>query len=67
MKEKHLQIGNKEIFEKTLERLGVEKQLDTPIYASFYGLKVIENSLIPKDKAWLISEKGELLQVFNLT
>jgi len=66
MKEQHLEIGDKDTFEKALSKLGVEKKLEAPIYTSFYGLKVIESKLVPKDKAWLIGKQGQLLQVFNL-
>lgn len=70
MKEKHLQIGSKENFEKALIRLGVEKEViptTHPILAtSFYGLNVIENKNIPQNQAWLIDKDGKLLQVFSI-
>lgn len=66
MNETHLQIGSKKNFEKALLKLGVEKKLESPIYTSFYGLNIIENTNVPQDKAWLIDKDGRLLEVFDL-
>lgn len=69
-KEKHLQVGDLDFFTESMTQLGVEKRKvppQNPMTDVLYGLPIVVNKNIPKDRAWLIDENGKLLQVFTLS
>lgn len=69
MREKHLQIGSKKVFDEYLLKIGVKTESGNNsegLIGKMYGLKVVEKSFIPTHLAHLVDKDGQLLQVFNL-
>jgi len=66
MQEEHIKIGSKDFFMKWLEANDVEKKEPATVLGSLYGMKVIENQYIPKDRAVMVDRNGQVLQVINL-
>lgn len=58
------------LFDNALKRIGVidkgQSSEQYPILGFGSGLKCQISSIVPKEKAWLVSGDGKLLKVFNL-
>lgn len=67
-KEKHIQVGDIENFKWSVNTLTQNKVSHFPpeTIAGFYGLPIVQDTRIPKNRALLMSEKGEVLQIFDL-
>jgi len=65
MKEQHIQIGSYEVFCKWLDVNNVIKN-SAPKNSQYFGLNVIENKYIPKDRALMVDADGKVVQIFNL-
>lgn len=67
-KEKHFQVGDWDFFTESMRKSGVERSApqQNPVGIELYGLPIIENKLIPKDRALLIDKDGKVLQIYDL-
>jgi hypothetical protein len=69
MREKHIQVGDYGKFTESMTQIGVEKRKvpqQNAIGSEIYGLKIIENKYIPKDRALLVDENGKVIQIYDL-
>ena len=68
LKEQHIQCGDWDLFTDSMQKSGVERHApqQNPIGVELYGLKIIENKLIPKDRALLVGADGKIIQIYDL-
>lgn len=67
MKEKHIKCGDWDYFCESMQKSGIERSApqQNPV-SEIYGLKIIEDKYIPKDRAILVDADGSVLQIFDL-
>jgi hypothetical protein len=68
MNEATLQIGDEETFIESFKKrnIVVEVKKYDNVIGNIYGLRIILNKNIPKDRAVMIDKNGVVLQVYNL-
>lgn len=65
-KEQTIQVGNREIFNRAIERLGVEKREELPGIQGLLGLKVFQSSIVPANEAWFVDRDGKILKRYKI-
>lgn len=68
MNTKHIKVGDMYYFKSIVDTVVQNKvsKWEPATVAGFYGLPLIEDTRIPKDRAVLMNAKGEVLQIFKI-